>query len=250
MIDKKTRLTFSLIVARATQFAVEFDGVDFSYPSRPDTAVLRSFSLGVRKGEALALVGSSGCGKSTCAALLERFYDPDGGEVRLGGQDIKGMPLVSLRRRVAFVGQEPRLFDCSIRDNIKFGKPDATEAEVIAAAKKANCHEFVTSFPEGYDTPCGESTRLSGGQKQRVAIARALIARPEVLLLDEPTSALDGGEKARSSDERSDDINVKQCHVHPPSFATRFARRFRRSPPKTAVLSRHSLGEGGVAGHS
>ena len=180
-------------------FVVEFDGVVFSYPSRPDAEVLRSFSLGVRRGEALALVGSSGCGKSTCASLIERFYDVNEGEVRLGGQDIRGLPLESLRRRVAFVGQEPRLFDCSIRDNIRFGRPDASDEDVFAASKKANCHEFVMSFPEGYDTPCGESTRLSGGQKQRVAIARALLAEPEVLLLDEPTSALDGASEVAVS---------------------------------------------------
>ncbi|TKW35603.1 hypothetical protein SEVIR_2G385400v4 [Setaria viridis] len=171
---------------------VEFRNVEFCYPSRPKSAVLVSFSLRVPAGRSVALVGASGSGKSTVIALLERFYDPTAGEVILDGVDIRRLRLNWLRAQMGLVSQEPALFATSIRENIRFGKEDATEEEITAAAKAANAHSFISQLPRGYDTQVGEcGIQMSGGQKQRIAIARALIKSPKILLLDEATSALD-----------------------------------------------------------
>ncbi|KAJ1278283.1 hypothetical protein BS78_04G068300 [Paspalum vaginatum] len=171
---------------------VEFKNVEFCYPSRPETPIFVSFNLRVPAGRTVALVGGSGSGKSTVIALLERFYDPSAGEVTVDGVDIRRLRLKWLRSQMGLVSQEPALFATSIRENILFGKEDATEEEVVAAAKAANAHNFISQLPQGYDTQVGErGVQMSGGQKQRIAIARAILKSPKILLLDEATSALD-----------------------------------------------------------
>ena len=145
----------------------------------------------------MALVGPSGAGKSTLFHLLLRFYDPGAGRVRLGGQDLRDLDLVAIRDFIGLVPQDPALFSTSIRDNIAFGRPDADEAEIVTAARKAEAHDFITALDQGYDTPVGEKgVRLSGGQRQRIAIARAILRDPGLLLLDEATSALDARSEA------------------------------------------------------
>ncbi len=176
----------------SVQGELVFERVSFSYPTRKDVPVLQGIDLSIRTGEVVALVGPSGAGKSTIAAMLLRLYDPAGGRVLLDGKDLASISPEWLRRQVGIVAQEPLLFTCSVADNIRYGRPDATDAEVEAAARAANAHEFVTRFPEGYATLVGErGVQLSGGQKQRVAIARAVLKDPRILVLDEATSALD-----------------------------------------------------------
>lgn len=172
---------------------VDFMNVSFSYPTRPGQQILKKLNLTLPPCKTVAIVGESGGGKSTVASLLERFYDPTSGVVMLDGLDIRTLDLSWLRGQVVgFINQEPVLFGSSIMENIRFGKPEATDAEVINAAKQANAHGFVTTFPDGYNTVVGErGVTLSGGQKQRIAIARALIKNPTILVLDEATSALD-----------------------------------------------------------
>jgi len=171
---------------------VEFKDVKFAYPNRPDVQVLRGLNFSLEPGKTLALVGASGCGKSTVIQLLERFYNPSAGQILLDGVDVRELNLHWLREQIGLVGQEPVLFATSILENIRYGKPDATMAEVEAAAKAANAASFINELPDGYNTQVGErGTQLSGGQKQRIAIARALVRNPKVLLLDEATSALD-----------------------------------------------------------
>ncbi|NXT37236.1 ABCB8 protein, partial [Pelecanoides urinatrix] len=176
-----------------------FHRVSFSYPTRPGYLVLRDFSLTLPPCKTVAIVGPSGGGKSTVAALLERFYEPTQGTITLDGHDISSLDPSWLRGQViGFISQEPVLFGTTIMENIRFGKPGASDAEVYAAAQLANADGFIRSFPEGYDTVVGErGAALSGGQKQRIAIARALLKDPAVLILDEATSALDAqSEKA------------------------------------------------------
>ncbi|XP_022732421.1 putative ABC transporter B family member 8 isoform X3 [Durio zibethinus] len=171
---------------------IELKKVDFAYPSRPETLVLRQFSLEVKAGTSVGLVGKSGCGKSTVIGLIQRFYDVKMGSVKVDGIDIRELDVQWCRRQMALVNQEPVLYSGSIRDNILFGKLDASENEVVEAARAANAHEFISALKEGYETECGErGVQLSGGQKQRMAIARAIIKNPRILLLDEATSALD-----------------------------------------------------------
>eukprot|EP00271_Cylindrocystis_brebissonii_P007435 TRINITY_DN20981_c0_g1_i1.p1 TRINITY_DN20981_c0_g1~~TRINITY_DN20981_c0_g1_i1.p1 ORF type:complete len:1281 (-),score=259.90 TRINITY_DN20981_c0_g1_i1:445-4287(-) len=171
---------------------IQLKHVRFAYPSRPDVVLFDNFSLNIEAGKTVALVGSSGSGKSSVIALIERFYDPLAGQVLIDGVDLKSYHVRSLREHIGLVSQEPSLFSTTIRDNILYGRDNATEAEVVAAAQAANCHNFITALPEGYDTEVGErGVQLSGGQKQRVAIARAVLKNPAILLLDEATSALD-----------------------------------------------------------
>uniref|UniRef100_A0A1A9UJ85 Uncharacterized protein n=1 Tax=Glossina austeni TaxID=7395 RepID=A0A1A9UJ85_GLOAU len=171
---------------------VEFSDVFFRYPARPDVIVHRGLNIKVKAGTTVALVGSSGCGKSTCLQLLQRFYDPVFGSVLLDELDIRKYNIQWLRSQMAVVGQEPVLFSGTIAENISHGKHDATQKEIEAAAKAAGVHEFISNLPESYKTIIGErGSQLSGGQKQRIAIARALIQNPKILLLDEATSALD-----------------------------------------------------------
>ncbi|XP_015512051.1 multidrug resistance protein homolog 49 isoform X1 [Neodiprion lecontei] len=171
---------------------IEFKDVHFKYPARKDVKVLQGLNLKINHGETVALVGGSGCGKSTCLQLIQRLYDPHQGEVHLDGVDISKLNVQWLRSHIGVVGQEPVLFDTTIRENIRYGNENVTEEEMIKAAKEANAHDFISKLPEGYDSPVGErGSQLSGGQKQRIAIARALVRRPAILLLDEATSALD-----------------------------------------------------------
>lgn len=172
---------------------VDFMNISFSYPTRPGHLILNKFNLTLPPCKTVAIVGESGGGKSTVASLLERFYDPTNGVIMLDGLDIRTLDLPWLRGQViGFINQEPVLFGSSIIENIRFGMPQATDAEVITAAKQANAHGFITAFPDGYNTIVGErGVTLSGGQKQRIAIARALIKNPSILVLDEATSALD-----------------------------------------------------------
>lgn len=154
--------------------------------------ILRGLDLEIQNGQSVALVGNSGNGKSTCLQLLQRFYDPDEGQVLIDGCDIRSINLNLLRSNIATVGQEPVLFSTTIGENIRYGNPDATDKEVIAAAQNSGAHDFIAKLPQGYNTLVGEKgSQLSGGQKQRIAIARALIQNPKILLLDEATSALD-----------------------------------------------------------
>ncbi|XP_054420068.1 phosphatidylcholine translocator ABCB4 isoform X2 [Pteronotus mesoamericanus] len=173
---------------------VMFNEVVFNYPTRPDVSVLQGLSLEVKKGQTLALVGSSGCGKSTVVQLLERFYDPVAGCVLLDGQEAKKLNIQWLRAQLGIVSQEPILFDYSIAENIAYGDNSrvVSQEEIVRAAKAANIHPFIETLPHKYDTRVGDKgTQLSGGQKQRIAIARALVRQPRILLLDEATSALD-----------------------------------------------------------
>ena len=171
---------------------IRFNKVTFSYPSRPDQPALTDFELSVPPGKSLALVGQSGAGKSTLFELLQRFYDPQQGSVSYGNYDLRQIPLAAWRERAALVPQSPVLFSGSVRYNIAYGKPDATDAEIESAARAAYAHDFISQLPEGYNSPLGaQGVRLSGGQRQRIAIARAVLKNPEILLLDEATSALD-----------------------------------------------------------
>jgi len=169
-----------------------FRNVHFAYPTRSRNMVFRGLNLTVQRGETLAIVGASGAGKSTIASLLERFYDTTSGTITLDGVDLKDMNVEWLRNQLGFVQQEPALFDTTIGENIRYGYPQASQADVEEAAKRANAHDFIMSFPNGYSTNVGErGIQLSGGQKQRLAIARAIVRRPSILVLDEATSSLD-----------------------------------------------------------
>lgn len=171
---------------------VRFEGVRFHYPSRPETPALDDFTLDITPGETVAFVGPSGAGKSTTFQLLLRFYDPQHGRVLLDGIDIASADLHAVRSRIGLVPQDTVLFGASARENIRYGRPDASDAEVEAAAQAAAADEFIRALPEGYDSFLGErGLRLSGGQRQRIAIARAILRNPPLLLLDEATSALD-----------------------------------------------------------
>ncbi|MFJ2808587.1 ABC transporter ATP-binding protein [Kitasatospora sp. NPDC087271] len=176
---------------------IEFDDVTFRYPD-VEAPALSEVSFEVAPGETLALVGASGAGKSTVAKLLLRFYDPDDGAVRLDGLDLRDLALTDLRENVAVVLQETLVFHGTVRENIAYGRPEASEAEILAAARAADAHEFITRLPDGYDTLVGQRGRLlSGGQRQRLAIARAMVRDAPVLILDEPTTALDAESSQR-----------------------------------------------------
>lgn len=171
---------------------VSFKNVNFHYPERPDVQVLKNMSFEVQSGGKIALVGASGAGKSTIASLLLRFYQPNSGTYEIDGVNVMEMDVEFMRKHMAFVPQEVILFSGTIRDNIAFGNPAASDEEIKAAARKANAYDFITEFPEGFDTEVGDrGIQLSGGQKQRVAIARAILKDPTILILDEATSALD-----------------------------------------------------------
>ncbi|THF57330.1 ABC transporter transmembrane domain-containing protein [Ollibium composti] len=176
----------------AAQGAVAFDDVSFSYPARPDRAAVHGLTFAVRPGETVAIVGPSGAGKSTIFSLLLRFYDPETGTVRVDGVDVRATDPHDLRRRMAIVPQDVTIFAASVRDNIGFGRPGASDAEIEAAATAALADEFIARLPDGYATEVGErGVTLSGGQRQRIAIARAILRDAPILLLDEATSALD-----------------------------------------------------------
>jgi ATP-binding cassette, subfamily B, bacterial len=179
-------------LARPVRGEIAFDGVTFHYPARPAVSALEGVSLQVNPGETVALVGPSGAGKTTILQLLMRFYDPQAGAVRLDGTDLRDLNRDDFRRNIAMVPQDPVIFATSALENIRFGRPEASDAEVEAAARAAAAHDFIAALPEGYGSYLGErGVMLSGGQKQRIAIARAILRDAPVLLLDEATSALD-----------------------------------------------------------
>ncbi len=178
--------------AKELDAQIVFEEVSFNYPSRPDQAATQALNLTAQRGKVLALVGPSGAGKTTLFELLQRFYDPQHGRITLGGSDIRQLDPKDLRQQMALVPQQPALFSSDVFHNIRYGKPEASDEEVISAAKKAHAHEFIINLPEGYNSFLGErGVRLSGGQRQRIAIARAILKDPHILLLDEATSALD-----------------------------------------------------------
>jgi ATP-binding cassette subfamily B protein len=176
----------------ASGAALALSDVNFSYPSRPETSALGHLDLSVRPGETVAVVGPSGAGKTTLFQLLLRFYDPQSGAIALDGVDIRDLDLHTLRGAIGIVPQDTVIFSADAMENIRYGRPGASDDEVIAAAKMAAAHEFIERLPQGYRSFLGErGVRLSGGQRQRIAIARALLKNPPLLLLDEATSALD-----------------------------------------------------------
>ncbi|GAB3522130.1 ABC transporter transmembrane domain-containing protein [Photobacterium alginatilyticum] len=179
-------------VDSSAETVIAFDAVNFSYPSRLNSAALSEITLSIRKGQVVALVGPSGAGKTTLFELLQRFYDPSSGEIRLKGAPIHRLEPQALRQQMGMVPQQPIMFSADVWHNIRYGRPDASDEEVILAAKRAHAHDFILELPEGYKSYLGEQgVRLSGGQKQRVALARAILKDPDILLLDEATSALD-----------------------------------------------------------
>jgi ATP-binding cassette subfamily B protein len=179
-------------ITPSAQPELHMDRITFSYPTRANQPALQDFTLRIDAGKSLALVGPSGAGKSTVFELLLRFYDPQQGRILLDGKDIREFGLQQMRENIALVPQQPALFTGDVRFNIAYGKLDATDEEVTAAARAAHAHEFISTLPEGYASHLGEmGVRLSGGQRQRIALARAILNNPKILLLDEATSALD-----------------------------------------------------------
>ena len=181
---------------------VEVKEAEFHYPTRPNIQILKRLQLSIKKGESIALVGESGCGKSTVIQLIQRLYDLENGKIEIENENIEALNLPWLRSKLGLVSQEPVLFDRTIAENIQYGdnEREVSMDEVLECSRQANIHNFVNALPAGYDTKVGsKGTQLSGGQKQRVAIARALVRNPKILLLDEATSALDTeSEKVKS----------------------------------------------------
>ncbi|KAG2290692.1 hypothetical protein Bca52824_050296 [Brassica carinata] len=217
IIDRESKIDPSVESGRVLDTVkgdIELRHVSFKYPSRPDVQIFQDLCLSIRAGKTVALVGESGSGKSTVIALLQRFYDPDSGEITLDGVEIKSLRLKWLRQQTGLVSQEPILFNETIRANIAYGKGgDASESEIVSAAELSNAHGFISGLQQGYDTMVGErGIQLSGGQKQRVAIARAIVKDPKVLLLDEATSALDA-ESERVVQDALDRVMVNRTTI-------------------------------------
>ncbi|KAH0838901.1 LOW QUALITY PROTEIN: hypothetical protein HID58_090580 [Brassica napus] len=218
IIDRKSKIDTrdeSGMVLENVKGDIEFCHISFAYQTRPDIQIFRDLCFFIRAGKTVALVGESGSGKSTVISLLQRFYDPDSGHITLDGVELKKLQLKWLRQQMGLVGQEPVLFNDTIRANIAYGKggEEATEAEIVAASELSNAHKFISSIQKGYDTVVGErGIQLSGGQKQRVAIARAIVKEPKILLLDEATSALDA-ESERVVQDALDRVMVNRTTI-------------------------------------
>ncbi|MCB0661435.1 MAG: ATP-binding cassette domain-containing protein [Saprospiraceae bacterium] len=194
ILDDESEVNVDVVAPQKVhlQGNIEYKNVNFSYPTRPDIQILKDFSMSVQSGQKVALVGPSGAGKSTIVQLLLKFYQIQGGSISVDGFNVDDLNTTAYRQNIAIVPQEVMLFGGTIRENIAYGKPGATEEEIIEAAKQSNCWEFIKSFPDGLETVVGErGVKLSGGQRQRVAIARAILKNPSILLLDEATSSLD-----------------------------------------------------------
>jgi ABC-type multidrug transport system fused ATPase/permease subunit len=219
---------------------IDFNQVEFSYPQRKDIQVLNKLSFGVAPGEKVALVGSSGAGKSTVVSLILRFYDVNAGNISIDGTAISEMDIEHLRSSIALVPQEVILIGGSIKENILFGKQSATDEEVIEAAKKANAYDFIASFPEGFDTQVGDrGIQLSGGQKQRIAIARAILKDPKILILDEATSALDAESEKLVQDALNELLKNRSAIIIAHRLATI------RKADKILVLDKGTIVESG-----
>ncbi|CAG7827122.1 unnamed protein product [Allacma fusca] len=210
---------------------IRFENVKFVYPSRPEVQVLQGFSLSVEPGQTVALVGHSGCGKSTCLQLLQRFYDPQEGKVLVDDTNIKDLHLGWLRSQIGIVSQEPVLFNASIAENIRYGRDGVTQEEIEEACRQSNAHNFISKLPNRYETMVGDrGAQLSGGQKQRVAIARALVRNPAILLLDEATSALD----TQSETDEDDDGSVDEVEN---------IEMYRRESTKKSLTGEDEIGQ-------
>ena len=221
--------------------SIEFSHVSFNYPTRADYDVLKSVSFKINSGETVALVGSSGSGKTTIASLILRFYDIQKGQILVGGIDARNIPLTTLREKIALVPQEVLLFAGTIKENIAYGKPNASDDEIIAAAKKANALYFIQSFPEQMNTLVGErGIQLSGGQRQRIAIARAVLKDPMILILDEATSSLDS-ESEKLVQDALDQLMIGRTSI---VIAHRFATI--KNADKIVVLQKGEIKEMGT----
>jgi ABC-type multidrug transport system fused ATPase/permease subunit len=227
--------------SKSSKGEIEFKNVSFNYPSRPEFKVLKELSFKVEAGQTVALVGSSGSGKSTIASLILRFYDPDSGSLIIDGVETKSISITELRKKIALVPQDVILFAGSIRDNIAYGKPNSSDAEIEEAARKANAYQFIESFPDKFNTLVGErGIQLSGGQRQRIAIARAVLKNPSILILDEATSSLDS-ESESLVQEALDKLMVGRTSV---VIAHRLATI--RNADKIIVLQNGSVMESGT----
>jgi ABC-type multidrug transport system fused ATPase/permease subunit len=221
--------------------SVVFENIAFTYPSRKEIQVLKKVSFTVKKGETIAIIGPSGSGKSTLVALLLRFYDPESGRILIDGKDTKSFSLTELRNNMAIVPQDVILFGGTIKENIAYGKPNATIAEIAEAARKANALDFIESFPEKFETVVGErGVKLSGGQRQRIAIARAVLKDPSILILDEATSSLDS-ESERVVQEALDKLMVGRT-----SFVIAHRLSTIRKADKIIVIDKGEVRESGT----
>ena len=238
---EKIDLNFNKQTAIRFQGNVKFENVEFSYPARKEVMVLKGLTFEAKSGESIAIVGSSGAGKSTITQLLLRFYEPDAGEILIDNENSQAYSLTQLRDQMAIVPQDVMLFGGTIRENILYGNPNASMEEVIEAAKNANADSFISSFPDKYETVVGErGITLSGGQRQRIAIARAVLKNPSILILDEATSSLD------SESERLVQEAIEKLMIGRTSFIVAHRLSTIRNSSKIIVLDNGVISESGT----